>query len=1229
MSPLKRKVNSSFRFQYLLIFSYYMYVILTDLVCTDDWTGKYCNIPVCEPSCVNGFCVNPNNCSCGVGWSGKNCAVAICKLPCTSHGNCTEPNICTCEENWHGFTCETPFAPGFKPGEKYFYEITTWYDMVGDTVITTPERKSDDDYIFLSNVSVSLEVTSFQHNVNHSIGYVKITDIKCEMVFGSKNTSDQENKTCSVELISLLETVNISFLQNSNTGKIEHILYNRSDGQLANFVGNLIHFLDYETGEKSDIIEKDAYGNSYFESWSSLKSTGDLQCVDFTRTIRHGSDSESFETKRVCFSPESHGAPTYVTITQNFMIGENEKIQTKRSYTDSENLVSLPSYDGRVEGFGNLISIQQMSKNEEVEMYSKLKTMISSSHIQSTPIALIGKLSVIPEFQYTPDSLINALSSSNPHVGFLSICSIVQQGEEYSDLVSDFLKSEETLHGIFSKKRNMLIAAFGASQTSHGEENIRKLLNNKEQVPGDHYYVLGALAQVQNPSLHTLYSLLRFSKSNASSELITRSILIIGVLGSRGYADKSVAALEERYSASITTEEKVVIISALGNTHHPLAGRLLLNVLHTEPLEYVKRVCIRSLRNIPGMQIFQTVLDSFLKTRNKNMALQCLQTLNYKISYFSTQSLTKLLNFSSEIDDPQVYKNLNYLLSKINQVLPTQSCYRRFAKVNARILNENWKREFKTEAQNFGLYVGGEINTKLDGSLEYDFNARVYQDVKVFGKRFNILEAGSANSYVNKKTFISAAYLTLKLFGKEFDLFLKTWKFDLPFGVVKGDSCSAINGNPKYSLEEHYNIEKVDFNYGIPVIGSIQFSLSVSGKFKLGYGLNVITDDNMNVQQVNGIAVPSFDVGGTLSGAVSALLAKGGIEGSLTVAMGKIQMNIALNIRRLSFCHYIGTDFRVLKGKLQASAEVGVWPLTKSFTKEIFSWDGKLIKDTFTQSICCEIASQVATSITENDFDSENKVEVISHFDQNIRHSRKLFSNLFLLSTMTSCSSYKLSICALVHKLQERDIKIIPLDESIAMAQPMVPEQMFPVIFPVVADSKGIQFALNENGDIMETTDSQGYRWNARFSSLYDLIYHLVGLEREINLLKVVCVKPPPLIQMNVLNFDLSSHCTQMPKVCDNIERGISIHGRELVYVNNENVEKVNKKLACSKFIKDNGIRYPYYCDDYPFSSTLQGGEGAMVAEVNVKEHDTKMKVFQSLYQKLNLKGGETFRVIT
>ena len=73
-----------------------------------------CSMPTCEPTCVNGECLSPNDCACEIGWEGAHCDICI-SLPGCEHGSCVDNSTgtpeskaleCFCNEGWSGGYCD-------------------------------------------------------------------------------------------------------------------------------------------------------------------------------------------------------------------------------------------------------------------------------------------------------------------------------------------------------------------------------------------------------------------------------------------------------------------------------------------------------------------------------------------------------------------------------------------------------------------------------------------------------------------------------------------------------------------------------------------------------------------------------------------------------------------------------------------------------------------------------------------------------------------------------------------------------------------------------------------------------------------------------------------------------------------------------------------------------------------------------------------------------------------
>ena len=74
-------------------------------LCENGWTGSICDIPICNPSCINGNCTSPGVCNCTEGWDGDQCDNIICNPSCIN-GDCIAWNTCNCSDCYYGNYCQ-------------------------------------------------------------------------------------------------------------------------------------------------------------------------------------------------------------------------------------------------------------------------------------------------------------------------------------------------------------------------------------------------------------------------------------------------------------------------------------------------------------------------------------------------------------------------------------------------------------------------------------------------------------------------------------------------------------------------------------------------------------------------------------------------------------------------------------------------------------------------------------------------------------------------------------------------------------------------------------------------------------------------------------------------------------------------------------------------------------------------------------------------------------------
>ncbi|XP_052774147.1 protein jagged-1-like [Mya arenaria] len=98
-------------------------------ICSQGWTGRYCNVPDCSFSgyCVNGGTCSLSNggfsytCNCVDGWTGSNCEIRDCSYNgyCANNGSCSLSNdgsryTCNCADGWTGSNCEIRGVDGIE-----------------------------------------------------------------------------------------------------------------------------------------------------------------------------------------------------------------------------------------------------------------------------------------------------------------------------------------------------------------------------------------------------------------------------------------------------------------------------------------------------------------------------------------------------------------------------------------------------------------------------------------------------------------------------------------------------------------------------------------------------------------------------------------------------------------------------------------------------------------------------------------------------------------------------------------------------------------------------------------------------------------------------------------------------------------------------------------------------------------------------------------------------------
>ncbi|XP_062605367.1 uncharacterized protein LOC134267164, partial [Saccostrea cucullata] len=1210
--------------------------------CPVGYSGHFCDEPVCISMCHQGDCVRPNTCNCNSGWTGLACDQAICEMSCSLHGNCTAPDTCTCENGWQGMTCEMPFAPGFNPTVRYIYNISISHTMESNTMMNTDSYTNGVDVQqFLSNVNITFSISTVQRKTNESIGMLRILNAICHSDFG-KQITDLKNDTCDQVLKNLLR-IEIMFSQDMMTGKIINIYYNSSTKAQANLIALLLSFIDCKTAPSNeDRIEETSTndGKQTYLLRHRLKSENGMGCFNFKREVKNEENMiTDREEKKICMGET--GAPQIITMSEFFEIGKNMNVNDSIN-GDESNLSPLPSCKGRVFAIGSLVSMKKMTEAELEDELENVQMVLAFKNIQSSPIDEFAfrRISMEEEYKYSnaPQKIGHLLRHPFPNLRLSLGLDLVRKNQYTISIIGKMIFSQSVTD---RDSRSLLIAILGSSQTLSGQKILMQLLNAKEKVNGDHYLALGSVAQMIKPS-EDMVSLMRKLLSNTLDEDVkTRAVLVLGVLGNRGLDQKVVPILTEKlFQNNVPHDEICLLISALGNTHSEKALKPLSKVLENMETFY-KILCLRALKNIPGQKSYKLVLHALLNTRNKTVALQCIKTLKYKGNWINKNASNSILQIAYNTKDVGIIFAIKHMFLQLHEhgictEKQKEDFHSKSLKINEIIFKlqnpEVQLFELKRESQNFGVYFNMSVDSQIRGS-EYDFNANSNLGIKVFGKRINVLEAGSANSLVDSGMFMSSVFMTLNLFGREYDLFMKSWRFELNLGIVEGDPCKANNGVIRHTLSEHFQFRNFTFTYGIFGIASINLKVGVSAPVSFGYGFSIVGNDGDLVpQQVNVVAKPEANLTTSVTASVGGTLARFGVRGDIDVLTGSVQTNVALNLQNRNFCHFVDVNGHVLQGSLYIFGQVGFSLFERKFERKLFDWTGVNISRTVTESFCC---SKVFHSTKETPIRRCSMLYPILSNTSGVSCNRKMSESLSVLTSVRTClNSVNSSGCptGLTKALTNEGIHIFGLKSLNQLKKSYVLTTKH--IMPILITNTGDYYGLDRSGNVVQVNEYDNV--TKVKLSLINLLASLV-YSPEIKQVYGSLIKkqslsqqPPTLsvVKSTSKVLDLRPYCYKMIAICENIKMGKMYHGDRMTFTENKEIKSFNDKEACSGYIKSNGIRYPFYCEAYPFSFTLQGGSGATVMSVNVMERDVKMEAFHAFIRSSGLKGGDSFVVI-
>ena len=99
-----------------------------------------------------------------------------------------------------------------------------------------------------------------------------------------------------------------------------------------------------------------------------------------------------------------------------------------------------------------------------------------------------------------------------------------------------------------------------------------------------------------------------------------------------------------------------------------------------------------------------------------------------------------------------------------------------------------------------------------------------------------------------------------------------------------------------------------------------------------------------------------------------------------------------------------------------------------------------------------------------------------------------------------------------------------------------------------------------------------------------------------------------------------------MPAVCANMRNAIHNEGKPSQLTrttNSSQIRKNRRDSKCTKMKPGNGMS----CDEYPFASTYEGGTGAVIAAVPIKENNSQGGQLSAFYGKNDIQDGGCFEV--
>lgn len=1195
---------------------------------SDRYTGWFCNLPRCEPGCHKGTCVLPNTCNCDDGWTGKLCTKATCEMPCTSHGKCTAPNTCTCESGWHGITCELPYAPGFQLNNVYVYSTTFSYAMKSSIKTNADDlTKQIEVWNFLSDVNITFSIIAVSKENNASLCVLRILDAKCSSDYKNRSQSTFNKYDCNQDAAKSLTQIKISFSQNLTTGKILKVFYKYSTEPEAIFVARILRFIDCQISLWDENENKVSFedGKQITVSRFSSKSKLGMNCYNFNRKVKENMNTDR-EVKKVCL--EKNGSPEYITLSEVFNIGQNNNHENSPVDAEDRDLMSLPPYRGKVIALGSLKSMEQVASSIAEKELQNLQNLQTAKDTITSDIEELAFRSIPLHDEYKDSNFFDEIDKIFNHPvpnQRLSLgIDLIRRSKSAFSVLKEMILTPVTLD---LDSRSLLIAMLGASDERGGEKLLLDILEANEKIKGDHYLALGAITQLSKVSEDMVHVIGRTMHNTLDEDVKIRSILVFGALGSMGLQHKIIPVLHENLiKKDVTHGEKCAYIFALGNTHSESAFKPLARLI-TNNETYYDILSMRALKSIPGKQTYEFILQRLLNTRNKNEALQCLETLAHKGKWITPLDIDKIICIVHESKDNDVLSALKKMLVDLQTQCVNKDCLNYYGqKIDLGKFDSKFDVfEVKKESQNVGVYLKLTADANIE-KWQPRFGAKTTLDVMVYGNRVTLLTAESIN-WMNGTHFQSTAIMTLHIFGKEKVLFSKTWTRGFGRDLSEENQCVAKHGNIAYSKTETFKFASFRFAYGIAGLADVNIKVDLSSSVSFGYGFNVIQNGSFrHLRQVGAVVKPEAKATASFSLNVNAAIVEAGIQGELDVISGSIPAYVALNLHSRKSCRFLSIDVAFLQGRVYVVGKIGFWRFSKRFKKQLFSWGGIKFSKTVTETYCCHhflpnCPDLLAPCSTKSS---------ISRPDKKIADALSFFNAKFMCY-----HTHMPEQCPrdLIDQLIQKGVHMFNYTISIALFEE---NDVFSKlhILPMLTTGGGDLYGLNDKGDVVQFNEIGQYiiLSGSPADILADLAYEMKNNElSSASHDKEYFIYPTPNefdLQFITKILDLRPFCSGMRNVCANIKQGIKHHKDVMIFTDIPTILEANTKKACSAYVQAQKTRYPYYCDAYPFSFSLQGGTGATVLTAHMKERDVKIKAIKDFIVDSGIKAGDTFVVL-